>query len=443
MAQMSYTVEEVFTPTSQATVNFVDRAEIEVRLTNALKTPGKQVVVYGESGSGKSTLLQKTLREIYGAVVTTRCNHSTTFGELLLDAFDQLDAFYTDSRTTELAATTSGSIEAQFLQAKAAVEAAETETVGATARRVVPAQISPQRLGRFLGAKEVCWVIEDFHKVEPGEKLLLAQTLKIFSDLAATFPRLRIVAIGATDTAREVVEYDNEMRNRVAEIHVPLMTPPELEKILTKGGGLLNVRFDKISKQIVSFSSGLASVTHHLALNASRAADITGTQSIQKVLLDGDMEKTLDTYIAESSDTLRARFEQALRRERERKFHNTELTVRAIAAGPFEGMTHAAILASIRQQHSDYPSSNATTYLNKLQDEERGSLIRKSSSGQFRFVDPVLHSYARAVYKIQTAPEPGVSELTVKLDKLISERFQLVWNGADQPKFTITRTRKG
>jgi len=60
-----YSVEQVFTPTSPAQANFVDRKQITNQLVDALRTPGKQLVVYGESGSGKSTLLLNKLRQVY------------------------------------------------------------------------------------------------------------------------------------------------------------------------------------------------------------------------------------------------------------------------------------------------------------------------------------------------------------------------------------------
>lgn len=57
-----YSVHAVFTPTTQVRVNFVQRSSVNDRLVDALMTPGKQLVVYGESGSGKSTLLLKKQR---------------------------------------------------------------------------------------------------------------------------------------------------------------------------------------------------------------------------------------------------------------------------------------------------------------------------------------------------------------------------------------------
>src|SRR6201999_2025803 len=60
-----YSVYQVFTPTTQARVNYVDRPEINDQFVDAVQTPGKQLIIYGESGSGKSTLLANKLEELY------------------------------------------------------------------------------------------------------------------------------------------------------------------------------------------------------------------------------------------------------------------------------------------------------------------------------------------------------------------------------------------
>jgi ABC-type bacteriocin/lantibiotic exporter with double-glycine peptidase domain len=58
-------VRVVFTPTTPARLAFVERESINNKLVNALRTPGKQVVVYGYYGSGKTTLLENKLHQIY------------------------------------------------------------------------------------------------------------------------------------------------------------------------------------------------------------------------------------------------------------------------------------------------------------------------------------------------------------------------------------------
>src|SRR5436305_14238465 len=89
-----YAAVDVFTPTKPARYTFVERESINEKLVAALRTPGKQIVVYGHSGSGKTTLLVNKLHQVYEDHITTRCISGLSFDQLLLDAFDQLGSFF-------------------------------------------------------------------------------------------------------------------------------------------------------------------------------------------------------------------------------------------------------------------------------------------------------------------------------------------------------------
>lgn len=55
-------LENVFTPGKIATINYLNRPELENKVQKALHTPGVQLVLYGHSGSGKTTLVSSHFR---------------------------------------------------------------------------------------------------------------------------------------------------------------------------------------------------------------------------------------------------------------------------------------------------------------------------------------------------------------------------------------------
>lgn len=59
--------------------------------------------------------------------------------------------------------------------------------------------------------------------------------IKIFIDIANDFPQVKIICIGAVGTAKELIEFDNNLNNRVAELFVELLTEDEIASILDKG----------------------------------------------------------------------------------------------------------------------------------------------------------------------------------------------------------------
>jgi hypothetical protein len=379
---------DVFTPTTPAISAFVEREAINLQLVDGLRTPGKQVVVYGPSGSGKTTLLVNKLHQLYPDHITSRCTAATTFESLLLGAFDSLDVYYSTGTSIKRAKTTTYKLEQSYFTIKGSIEAASS----------VPPQLTPQRLAEFCGAAECCWVLEDFHKVPISEKEKLSQIMKVFTDTAAEYPGVKIVAIGAVDTARDVIRYDPEMRNRVAEIAVPLMTETELVSILDKGSHLLNVDFGDLKQQVASYASGLAAVCHQLCLNICFAAEIYETREEMVTISGAQLQSAIERYISDASDTLKAVFDLATRQQRRRRFDNTKLILKALTKLESKGGSHAAILVQIRLEEPQYPASNLTTYLGELQRSERGGVLRFDSfSGKYYFSDPLYLAYSQCL----------------------------------------------
>ena len=396
-----YSVQDVFTPTKPARITFVERVVINDKLVGALTTPGKQLVVYGHSGSGKTTLLVNKLHQLYDNHVTTRCVSGLTFDQLLLDAFDQLNNFYDAERVYAAKRNGTSSLQAEYVGIKLQTGAQTSSERQTKQQRVLPPQLTPPTLAKFLGAARCCWVLEDFHKIEPPEKRRLAQVMKVFMDMSDEYSFLKIIAIGAVGTARQVVEYDAEMRNRVAEIHVPLMTDAEIREIPEKGEALLNFSMQsRVKNGIVMYSNGLASVCHQLCLNICFAARIYETLPHHAEIETAVLEKALDRYLEDASDTLKASFDKAFRQLRKGKFDNGRLIFEALLRCGQDGATHAEILAKIKESAPDYPRGNLTLYLKQLQTDNRGALIRyMAASGRYSFSDPIYRAFALTLFE--------------------------------------------
>lgn len=382
-----------------ARLNFVPRKQVNDQLVDALRTPGKQLVIYGETGSGKTTLLSKKLEELYSGQITTRCHASLTFDQLLLDAFDQLDQYYIEGRKEAVDKRVSASVVTSFSRIRASIDSERKLSESQDERRVIPPQLTPQRLGELLGAQGLCWILEDFHKMGDEHKKPLAQVFKVFSDLSVEYPEVKIVAVGAANTAHEVVQYDPEMGNRVSELQVPLMNDEELLEILTNGQKLLNIDLTAVAESIVRYSTGLASACHQLALNLCLEKNVLATERQRVVFVQVDLGLALARYVAESSDTLKTAFDRALKRHKVRRYDNTRLILTALASGPLEGMLHAEILAKIRQTNSGYPPGNLTNYIDQLTTEDRGVVVRRAADGRYRYTSPLHHVFAQATFE--------------------------------------------
>lgn len=393
----TYSVFDVFTPSQPAKLAFVERDSLNERLVNALSTPGKQVVVYGHSGSGKTTLLTNKLYQVYEGHITSRCMKGMSFEQIVLEAFDQLAPFYCESNQNKLATQDKAALNSSYSGIKLAIETMVTAEAVKVEKRVLPPQLTPQALGRLLGASRQCWVIEDFHKVETPEKIKLSQLLKVFMDLALEYKSLKIICLGAVDTARQVVDCDDEMKARVSEIHVPLMSDPELFSIMSIGESLLNVTIPTdVKKSVAKYSCGVASICHQLCLNMCLNEGIQSTLPEQAGLSMESFEAAVRMYINEASDTLKGAFDKALKVRRQNKFDSARLIIKALSYSSERGLARLALLRKIRESEPGYTDSMLKGFISKLTDSEYGAVIRQdSSTGCYSFRDPFYRAYAQ------------------------------------------------
>lgn len=248
-------------------------------------------------------------------------------------------------------------------------------------------------------------------------------------DLSDKYEALKIIALGAVDTARQVVEYDKEMRNRVAEVPVDLMTEKEIESIVRKGEQALNIEFqDGLVSLIAQYSNGLASVCHHLCLYMCQAAGITETVMPKKVLTHSDFESALKLYVEEASDSIRSLFDKALKQRRKTIYEHASMALEALSTYKERGACRADILKKIKKKEPKYTEPSLKSILHKLTTEEYGALVRfDQTAGLHSFSDPIYRAFALAHFhkngqsqsSRNLATNPSINQVLNELVKLM------------------------
>ena len=421
LAPRTYSLGEVFTPGQPADKGFVSRPVEEQDLKNLLDERGTQILVWGESGAGKSSLVSNVLKNEKQLSVTTRCESTTTYEQILASAFDRMNAMVRtghstqDTRQLGGGAEFGGPLSPASVHTEASWEAGQTQDF----ERVVPAQLTSEALATRLGSKGLVWVIEDFHKVSPETRTRLADAMKVFSDESLNYPRLRMIVLGVAETAGQILRAPSNMAGRLADIPIPPLGDDDLGQLLDKGKDLLNVDFGAVRNRIIKHSVGVASITHALARECCTALGVLETSNTLMYVTAEALENAKTAYSRTRGGTMREDFDAALEITQTRKYHNYAIILRAIASLPERGATHAQILAKIRENLPDYPAGNLTTYLRKLQTDERRALIRKTSEGLFRYDRPLQHAYAILRFKLPVNAEEEfwAKDLTVTADE--------------------------
>ncbi|GAA0813298.1 ATP-binding protein [Colwellia sp. D2M02] len=391
-----YSLKEVFTPAKPARVSFINRNKINRRVVRALETPGIQIIVYGHTGSGKTTLLENKLYEVYEKHIRTNCMVGSTFEQIVLDAFEQLAEFYVDEVTNNKKNQISGSLQANYLAIKASLGVNIEQAQGVKQKRLLPPQLSPQNLGRLMGAAGYCWVLEDFHKVDDNEKIKLSQLMKVFMDMSDQYEDLKIIALGAVNSARDIVKSDAEMRRRLSEINVPLMQDSEIRAILAKGEDSLNIIFGAdLKEKIAHYCNGLPAIAHKIAYLMCDGANIKKTLNKSQCyeFTESDLVLAVDEYIADESDTIKRVFDNALT-------HNKgENAIRSLFYAGQEGGNIDELFGYCKAFRIRIQKNHLEATLNELSLPKFGEVIKFDEDSHFySFSDPFFRSFALAFF---------------------------------------------
>lgn len=310
----SHKLEKVFTPSTVAKLTYIQRVKVEDDVVKYLNLPGMQLALYGHSGCGKTTLVINVLRRLKMKYITTRCKSDTTFEDLLLQAFDKLGIYYGTETTSKVSRSIKGGLAAtRYKEIAADINVTKTVEQGTKAVRALPLQLTPQRLAEFLGELNCVWIIEDFHKVDSVEKVNISDVLKIFIDTSEEYPNTKVICIGAVDTARELIECDSNLNNRIAEIYVPLMTLDELTQIAEKGFKMMNASIpEQIIIKIVYYSNKLASVCHQICYDICYSKNIKSTLLYKQKVNMQDFKEAVSSYVRKNTDTFSKIFDHAV-----------------------------------------------------------------------------------------------------------------------------------
>ncbi|HCG8023170.1 TPA: ATP-binding protein [Vibrio parahaemolyticus] len=413
MENTEYRLKEVFTPAKPARVSFVNRDKINRRVVRALDTPGTQIVVYGHTGSGKTTLLENKLFEVYEKHIRTNCMLGTTFEQVVLDAFEQLSEFYVDEVTNNKRTKVSKALKASYLDIKMSIGLDKEDAQGMKKKRILPPQLTPQSLGRLMGSAGYCWVLEDFHKVADEDKIKLSQLMKVFMDMSDEFEDLKVIALGAVNTAREVVQGDAEMRRRLSEIHVPLMTEGEITEIITKGEKALGVCFgEEIKDKIAHYCNGLPAIAHKLAYLMCDGAEIKGTLPKRQRydFNENDLSLAIEEYIEDESDTIKRVFDNAL------KHQKGENAIRALLHAEQHGGNIDELFGYCKAFSIRIQKNHLESTLEELSQPNFGEVVKfDEDSHHFSFSDPFFRSFALAF--VSEKDEANINKKLTPLQK--------------------------
>lgn len=285
------------------------------------------------------------------------------------------------------------------------VESSTSQTNVANYSRLVNPQVTPQRLAEALGKANKILVIEDFHKLAENEKKKLADMLKVFIDQANYYPSLKVVCIGAVDTAREIVKLDNNLKQRVYECEIPLLNDMEIKEIVERGCELLNIEMsDDLIERIIHYSNQLGALAHQLSYDVCECEGISKSLLKRRKLTGEKFANAVEGYIDARSDTLKEVYDKAV---------NDPLgwyILRIFAYRPLSKMSLKNISKRVNTADHPFSENEIALKLAQLSTAEIGILRSDYNGSMFTVSDP----FWGAFIKMRIAQEQADREKAFK-----------------------------
>ena len=316
---------EVFTPSEFPTVTYVSRNELalEMRLQNAIDTPGEVIWVSGPSKSGKTVLIEKVvgldnLITVTGAGVAS--------GDHLWDRVLDWMGVPTSEGSGSSRATT-GKVGAQVKGGASIPFLAKAEAGGSTEAGHTKEKTSSQIRSR-RGMRQVIdevshstfvLLIDDFHYMDRAVQREVSKQIK-----EAARQGVKICAASVPHRSDDVVRSNPELRGRVQAIDLDYWEASELRQIGELGFEALNVRItSRVLDTFAQESSGSPQLMQALCLQLCFETDCTKRSNTLERLryTDDDVQKVLAlaTSRADYSSLVRRMHTGPKQRGQERK----------------------------------------------------------------------------------------------------------------------------
>lgn len=286
---------ETFTPTRPKELGrfFAGRRWAVQRMITAIEEDQAHIIIYGPRGIGKTSLanvLVESAKQVECQILRYPCNTNTTFEGLFRALLKKLPSEYMDRSS----------------QAKySGVENFE--------QLLPPGEFGPADLTETLcrlKQDHAILIIDEFDRIESNQlKNQIAETIKNLSDTSA---RVTFIIVGIARSLEELIGMHPSIQRHLVGIHLSLMEPSELQRMLLSGEQATGIRFDDVTRDmIVSFSKGLPYFAQLLALHTGRMALECGSSTADVTHLRGALEIILN----EADPLVKTTYEIATRDE--------------------------------------------------------------------------------------------------------------------------------
>jgi hypothetical protein len=237
-------LEDVFGVISKPILSYVERADIDTRFQEAVKS-GKQIVVYGSSKQGKTALVTKYLP--YGknllVSLTPKTQLTDIYKQILSSAGVRIVSGATEKRTAEIGIGVGTKVKAMipFLGSGEVEGKGDLKKSSGQETRYDEILVNlelPQSIAELLQTVHCnkFVILENFHYLNDEVQRQFAFDLRAFQELGVLF-----VILGVWREKNRMAQFNGDLLDRVIEIPVEPWLEKDFLLVAAKGCDQLNI----------------------------------------------------------------------------------------------------------------------------------------------------------------------------------------------------------
>lgn len=246
-----HSVDEVFGITRDIPLNYIEREPVDGKLLREL-VARHHVVIYGSSKQGKTSLRKHCLKE--DQYILIQCSNKSDLSDLHGAILKR--AGFEITQSTKKSVSGKNKI---IISLKAAVKAAifgigtqieggisdEQERTTGTDITYAPLEIDIDDVNDVIAALKAInfnkWIVmEDFHYLPYEIQRDFSIELKAFHESS----KITFIIVGVWLEDNRLIVYNGDLTGRVISVNADKWENLDLNKVIKKGGDLLNVDFD-------------------------------------------------------------------------------------------------------------------------------------------------------------------------------------------------------
>ncbi|SHN45424.1 AAA family ATPase [Chitinophaga sp. CF418] len=394
-------VSQIYTPASPVEIKglFSGRHVQLSKVVSFINQKGYHIIIFGDRGVGKtsfSNIIKILFEKPISPVSKISCNSDDTYATLWHNVFSQLSIKY------EVAQEVIG------FNSPTVLKEHNIPLSKLISEEIVDIKVVLNLL-KTLGQAIV--ILDEFDRLDSDKfnKRLFADTLKAISD---TLPGITLIVVGVSEDVNSLIQEHESIERNIGQIHMPAMSPLEVEEIIRKGEQPLDMTFQEdVVQKIIELSSGYPHFTHALCHHAATEAIFNSTDVIDISHLNVAIKKTIDS----AHESLTNSYRIATLATKANIFAdvlNAASLVQTDEYGYFQANDLEKILSRLLRKRKKV--NNFTFHLGKFCIAERGEILKVTGSKnrhRYKFKNPLMRAFIRL--KMETVPT-GKGQSTLK-----------------------------